>query len=309
MPTSVAAGATVTASYSATDLSSSTLASAQLLRAPNANGQPGTWAAVGAAQTFSGNGPTPVTLEDTPPAGIYWYGTKLIDAAGNVSMQPQAIEVMVSGTTASPSFSVSGTAVSVMPGATTGNTSTISVTPAGGFTGAVALSASVTSGPTGAVQPPTLSFGNTATVSITGTSVATATLTVSTTAPQGPDCFTSSQHHRDFPWFPASGSALALSLFFFCPEAAPDPFDAWLDRARWSDNGRVDWLCSASDNRVLNCDCSGHNSRDISDHRDSNVGFSESADGGHSDGPIRDCQIILSVVPIGPTLPSGRPRQ
>jgi pimeloyl-ACP methyl ester carboxylesterase len=216
-PTALAAGATVTASYSATDLSSSTLASAQLLRAPDVNGQPGTWAAVGAAQTLSGNGPTNVTLEDTPPAGIYWYGTRLTDAAGNVSMQPQAIEVTVSGTTASPSFSVSGTAVTVTPGATTGNTSTISVTPAGGFTGAVALSASVTSSPAGAVQPPTLSFGNTATVSITGTSAATATLTIATTAPTSPPCTTSSLTDRDFPWLPASGSALAFSLFFVVP--------------------------------------------------------------------------------------------
>jgi hypothetical protein len=217
-PTTLSAGATVTASYSATDLSSSTLASAQLLRAPDASGQPGSWAAVGTAQTLSGNGPTTVTLEDTPPAGVYWYGTKLTDAAGNVSLQPQAIEVNVAGTTPSPSFSVSGTAVSVAPGATTGNTSTISVAPSGGFMGAVTLSAAVTSSPAGAVQPPTLSFGNTATVSIAGTSAATATLTISTTAPQGPSCTTSSLSHRDFPWLPASGSALAFSLFFLVPK-------------------------------------------------------------------------------------------
>lgn len=217
-PTALTAGATVTATYSATDLSSSTLSSAQLLRAPDANGQPGTWAAVGSAQTLSGNGPTTVTLEDTPPAGVYWYGTKLTDAAGNVSLQPQAVEVNVAGTTPSSSFSLSGTAVSVAPGATAGNTSTISVTPAGGFTGAVALSASITSSPAGAVEPPTLSFGNMSSVSITGTNSATATLTISTTAPQGPSCTTSGLSHRDFPWLPASSSALAFSLFFIVPK-------------------------------------------------------------------------------------------
>ncbi len=217
MPTTLAAGASVTASYSATDLSSSTLASAELLRAPDANGQPGTWAEVGTAQTLSGNGPTTVTFQDTPPAGDYWYGTRLTDAAGNVAMQPEAVEVMVAGSTVSPSFSVSGTAVSVAPGATTGNTSTISITPAGGFTGSVALTATVTSAPAQAVQIPTLSFGNTTSASITGTSAATATLTISTTAPQGPSCTTSSQVHRDFPWMPAGGSALAFTLFFVVP--------------------------------------------------------------------------------------------
>ena len=78
-----------------------------------------------------------------------------------------------------PGFTVSGTAVAVPAGAS--KTSTVTLTPAGGFTGNVALSASVTSSPAGAQHPPTLSFGATTPVSITGASAATATLTIATT--------------------------------------------------------------------------------------------------------------------------------
>jgi len=81
-----------------------------------------------------------------------------------------------------PGFTVSGTAVSVSPGAPTGNTSAITVTSVGGFAGGVALTATITSSPSGAQDPPTLSFGSTSPVSITGTTAGTATLTISTTA-------------------------------------------------------------------------------------------------------------------------------
>jgi uncharacterized repeat protein (TIGR03803 family) len=82
----------------------------------------------------------------------------------------------------SPSFTVAGTAVSVSPGAANGNTSTITVSPSGGFTGNVTLTATITSSPTGAQDPPTLSFGSTSPVSITNGNAGTATLTISTTA-------------------------------------------------------------------------------------------------------------------------------
>jgi hypothetical protein len=91
--------------------------------------------------------------------------------------------VTVTGGT--PGFTITGTAVTVTPGATTGNTSSIAVTPSGGFTGSVALTAAVTSSPSGALEPPTLSFGSTSPVSITGAAAGTATLTISTTAAGG----------------------------------------------------------------------------------------------------------------------------
>jgi hypothetical protein len=83
---------------------------------------------------------------------------------------------------AAPGFTIKGTAVAVNPGAPTGNSSTVTITPFGGFTGNVALTAAVTSSPNGAQDIPTLSFGSTSPVSITGATAGTATLTVSTTA-------------------------------------------------------------------------------------------------------------------------------
>jgi len=67
---------------------------------------------------------------------------------------------------ANASFGITGASVTVVPGATAGNTSIVSVTPAGGFIGSVALTAAVTSSPADAQYQPTLSFGATTPVSI-----------------------------------------------------------------------------------------------------------------------------------------------
>jgi trimeric autotransporter adhesin len=82
-----------------------------------------------------------------------------------------------------PGLTLSGSNITVAAGGTTGNTAAISVTPSGGFTGSVVLTAAITTSPTGAQHLPTLSFGSTSPVSITDTTAETATLTVSTTAP------------------------------------------------------------------------------------------------------------------------------
>jgi hypothetical protein len=68
-------------------------------------------------------------------------------------------------------------------GATSGNSTTITVSPTNGFTGSVALTAALTSSPSGAANLPTLSFGSSSPVSITGSIAGSATLTISTNAP------------------------------------------------------------------------------------------------------------------------------
>jgi uncharacterized repeat protein (TIGR03803 family) len=110
-----------------------------------------------------------------------------------------------------PTFTVTTTAVSVNPGATTGNTSTITLTPSGGFTGSVTLTAAITSGPAGATDPPTLSFGATSPVSIPGTSAVTATLTIATTAPTTAALMEPS--HPGVGWY-IGGTTIAFSLLF-----------------------------------------------------------------------------------------------
>ena len=118
-------------------------------------------------------------------------------------------------TTVNPSFSVSGKAVSVTAGASSANTSTITVTPTGGFTGSVALTAEVTSGPSGAQDPPSLSFGTTTPVSITGTAAGTASLTVNTTAA------TQAEVHypvrKNGRWYEGAGTALACIMLLCIP--------------------------------------------------------------------------------------------
>jgi hypothetical protein len=113
-----------------------------------------------------------------------------------------------------PSFTITGTADTITAGATTGNTSTITLTPADGFTGNVVLTATVTASPSGAVDPPTLSFGTTTPASLPPGS---ATLTISTTASSSAPCVSANQTRRDFPWYAKGGAVLACSLLFCIP--------------------------------------------------------------------------------------------
>jgi hypothetical protein len=98
----------------------------------------------------------------------------------------------------------------VGPGATTGNTSTLTVTPSGGFTGAVDLTAKLTTQPANANDVPT--FALPTSVTISGTTPATATLTVFTTAPT-----TSALTSPLKNYFLGGGAALAMVLFFGIP--------------------------------------------------------------------------------------------
>jgi 6-phosphogluconolactonase (cycloisomerase 2 family) len=71
--------------------------------------------------------------------------------------------------------------ISVAPGATSGNTSTITVTPANSFTGTVTLSCALTTTPTSATSPATCSLSPTS-VTISSTTAQTSTLTATTTS-------------------------------------------------------------------------------------------------------------------------------
>jgi len=113
--------------------------------------------------------------------------------------------------TAPQGITISGTAVTVAPGATTGNTSTVTVNPTRGFTGSVALTAALTSSPAGAQYLPTLSFGSTTPAAVTGSTAGTATLTVSTIAPITAAAMTPKRPGSE--WYAAGSAALAFLLF------------------------------------------------------------------------------------------------
>jgi subtilase family serine protease len=158
------------------------------------------------------------------PAGSLTVGTDTLTASYTPDVNSMAIffaassSTTITVTTPAPNtFTLTGTSISVSPGATTANPSTITVTPSGSFIGSVALTATVTSSPTGAQFPPTLSFGSTGTVSITGANPAAATLTISTTAGGAAPCSATLQQRPGIPWYGKGGAVLACFLFFVIP--------------------------------------------------------------------------------------------
>jgi subtilase family serine protease len=124
------------------------------------------------------------------------------------------VVVTVNPVGVNPSFTVTGSAVSVAAGATTGNASTITVTPGAGFTGSVVLTAQVTSSPSGAINPPTVSFGATSPVSITSANAGTAAMTIATMASSTSSCAATNEPGRGTPWYRGGGAALACILLF-----------------------------------------------------------------------------------------------
>jgi len=104
---------------------------------------------------------------------------------------------------APPSFAINDTAVTVTPGATTGNTSTVTLTPSGGFIGTVNLSCAIT--PADANVPATCTIPTSVTIS--GASAQTTTLTVNTTA-----ATSAYNPARKFLWPSAGDAAFACIL-------------------------------------------------------------------------------------------------
>ncbi len=156
------------------------------------------------------------------PAGSLPAGSDTLE----VSYSGDANCVAASGTASvtvtsaiPPGFTITSPAVSVAAGATTGNTSVIQITPAGGFTGNVTLTASLTSGPANAVAPPLFSFGATSPVNVTGTTPGSGLLTISTTASSPGTC--SSGNSMGFPWKTTGVASLACVLLFANPRRKP----------------------------------------------------------------------------------------
>ncbi len=114
-------------------------------------------------------------------------------------------------------FTVSGTAVTLAKGSSTGNTSTIVVTPSsGGFSGTVTLSAAITNSPAGAQDPPSFSWTpSNAQIALSGSSSGNATLTISTT----PSTVGANQRPQNpaARWYSTSGAVLACIALFWIP--------------------------------------------------------------------------------------------
>ncbi len=182
------------------------------------------------------------------PAGSLAAGSDTLTTtySGDSNYAPAIGTAIVTVAPPPSGFALAGTPVSVTPGATTGNASTITLTPAGGFTGSVTMTAVLASSPAGAIDPPTLSFGSTSPVSITSNNTGTATLTIATTASTTPPCTAANRVKPRSPWY-AGGAALACLLLFGIPAR----------RRRWQSLLGIFLLLIALAGGVLACSGSG----------------------------------------------------
>ena len=132
----------------------------------------------------------------------------------NYSASTGTVVVTLVSVPVNPEFTLTATPVTIAtPGAVTGNTSTITVTPANGFTGQVNLTATYVSGPKGAVWPPTVAL-SASSVTIVGTAPATLTATITTRSPYPVQKAANQIPSR---WYEGGGMAVAGILLLGIP--------------------------------------------------------------------------------------------
>jgi hypothetical protein len=136
---------------------------------------------------LSSGGSTTAALTITVPAQtvnqVYNVLVTAVDSTGNI-VHTAGVQAVVTGSTVgSSSFALANSgSITVDAGATTGNTSTITVTPLGSFTGAVALSCAVT--PSG-TNSPVCSVNSPVTIASSTAQTATLTVTTASTTAAG----------------------------------------------------------------------------------------------------------------------------
>jgi hypothetical protein len=155
----------------------------------------------------------------TVPAGSLAAGTDTLTATYTPDSTSSSVYNGATGTGSvtvtapAPGFALSnGGNIAVSPGATTANTSTITVTPSGGFTGAVALTCAIA--PAAANDPATCALAP-ASVTFTGATAGTSALTLTTTA--ATTAAVSRAKSDRSRWYAAGGASLTCILLFVVP--------------------------------------------------------------------------------------------
>jgi hypothetical protein len=189
--------------------------SATLAGTVNPNGtDTHSWFLYGTSDTLSGASQTPsVDLGSTTASGA--VNAAISGLSAGTTFYFQAVAENSAGTTsgsinsftttAPPYFSIAGASLTISPGATTGNSSTITIAPSNGFTGQVSLFCAIS--PPAASDPPACSL-QPASVVISGTASQTVTLTVNTTAA------TALNKPLKLFW-PSAGSAVVACVLLF----------------------------------------------------------------------------------------------
>ncbi len=138
------------------------------------------------------------------------YTVTVTGTSGSLKMTATvAVTVTAAVPPPTPGFALTGTSVTIADAGTPA-TSTITITPSGGYAGSVALACSLTSYPAGASEMPTCSVTQPAAIS--GTSAVTATLTVNTTGSS-----TAAMHNPLHQIFGLGGGTMAVLVLFGVP--------------------------------------------------------------------------------------------
>jgi subtilase family serine protease len=173
--------------------------------APSGASSPAT-CALASSTVANGTGTDVVTITTTSSTTTGSYGITVTGTSGMLT----ETTTFTASVSSNPSFTLTNSGnITVAAGATTGNTSTITVKPSGGFTGAVSLSCSIS--PTAASDPATCSLAS-STVTGSGTDVLTVSTTAATSALNKP-----AEKPTGLLWPSAGGAALALVCLFGIP--------------------------------------------------------------------------------------------
>jgi hypothetical protein len=181
--------------------------------------------------TVSGAGPKPtgtVTLTGggyTSPAATLSGGNYSITIPANsLALGTDTLTVnyigdniyntsTANGSVTVPGFMLSATPLSFTAGATTGNASTLTVTPVAGYAGTVTFTATVTSAPAGAVSTPTFTVSPSTLTFTSGTATPqTSQVTVATTPIPS---YVRAPGNSGVAWFKAAGGTTIFGLLIF----------------------------------------------------------------------------------------------